>query len=101
MPALPSPSVVKWKSCHSPNCVITCAEAMLRLRGLFLIGSQNRRLYPGGRRCVSSDAPAFDLPGAMTVYFLLSVFQNPSRISFSLWFLTPSFLAPAGLFPAR
>lgn len=45
MPASPSPSVVKWKSCHSPNDVITCVEAMLCLHGLFLIGSQNRRLY--------------------------------------------------------
>lgn len=43
-----------------------------------------QKAVPGRRRCVFSVAPVFDLPGAVTVYFLLSVFQNLFRISFSL-----------------
>lgn len=61
MQASPSPSVLIWKSCHSPNYFITCFEAILCFMDFFLMGTQNWELHLGRRWGIFPESVVFDI----------------------------------------
>lgn len=100
MQASPFPSVLIWKSCHSPQHVITCFKAYL-----FCVCMDSFWGAAGTEGCILEDDVCFwrQLYLISQEQWLYIFCYSFSKIlpehDFSLWFLTPVFLAPPGVFP--